>query len=306
LVHAQTSDKLTQIDYSISVFAQSNNSPFLSSNFRVDSDQGSNGESIFLADGASTSGSTFSTGKGNITTAASIGHIGVYADVSASSFVVPPFAGFASAHATASASWHDITVFEVAGVPPGQPYIVSSALQPDLQRFELNGEAVGEESTAKMSLIIKSFGVPLPESPYGGNLWGSFDSDSDEFDQTQYPPALILFEEELLTGEAQRRGYSVELDGKALVGFSGGVAKATANFGNSLKWGGILSVRDAVTGVEIHDWTITSASGFDYSKSFDEQQVPEPASIALLSAASCFWLRRTHARIARDRRQLRT
>ncbi len=286
LVHAQSS---TQIGYTISAFALSNDNPNLSSNGRADTDVSAFGEPIFLADGASAQ-STFSMGNGNVITRASIGDIGVSATVSATSNKLGQFAGFASARATASASWNDISVFEVAGVPPGQRYIVRSALQPDLQQFELNGRAVGEESTAFMNLVIKSFGVPLPESPYGGNLWGSFDSEA--FVDTQFPPALILLEEELLTGEPQRRGFSVELDGKAFVGFSGGTAEATARFANSLKWGGILSVHDAVTGVEVHDYTITSASGFDYSRSFDEQQVPEPSGAIMLLAGLSVLARR--------------
>lgn len=62
--------------------------------------------------------------------------------------------------------------------------------------------------------------------------------------------------------------------------------EVTASFGaeasRSLTWGGITGVVNAETGEPITDWTITSESGFDYSRPF---AVPEPSSIALLLAA---------------------
>jgi hypothetical protein len=63
-----------------------------------------------------------------------------------------------------------------------------------------------------------------------------------------------------------------------------GHAGANATFGHTMTWGGITSVIDKVTGRPITDWTIDSASGFDYSKPFSE--IPEPASICLLSLAA--------------------
>lgn len=89
-------------------------------------------------------------------------------------------------------------------------------------------------------------------------------------------------------------GYGVQLTMRAQ-------AEAPTNAGiegdfhGSIHWGGIVSVQNADTGELITDWTVTSQSGFDYSKSF-EQQVPEPASIALLGFALCLWLRRARIR----------
>jgi hypothetical protein len=65
------------------------------------------------------------------------------------------------------------------------------------------------------------------------------------------------------------------------------------DFSGSIHWGGIVSVEDAVTGEVIDDWTVTSASGFDYSKPFG---VPEPSSMLLLATALC-------ARLALGRRR---
>ena len=63
-----------------------------------------------------------------------------------------------------------------------------------------------------------------------------------------------------------------------------GSAGATAVFSHTMTWGGITSVIDKDTGQPITDWTLDSASGFDYSKPFSE--IPEPASICLLSLAA--------------------
>lgn len=56
-------------------------------------------------------------------------------------------------------------------------------------------------------------------------------------------------------------------------------AEISGFFTGSLHWGGIQNVRNAVTNEPILDWTITSDSGFDYSKPFS---VPEPSAIVLL------------------------
>jgi hypothetical protein len=86
-------------------------------------------------------------------------------------------------------------------------------------------------------------------------------------------------------GELTPMSYGVELNVKALAS-TGNEAVIIGNFTGSIHWGGIQSVEDAVTGEVINDWTITSQSGFDYSKSF-EAQIPEPSSLMLLATALC-------------------
>jgi len=61
-------------------------------------------------------------------------------------------------------------------------------------------------------------------------------------------------------------------------GFSSASAELTANYGNSLVWGGISSVIDA-NGNPILDFTVSSDSGFDYATA-----VPEPGTSAMLLA----------------------
>lgn len=108
------------------------------------------------------------------------------------------------------------------------------------------------------------------------------------------PPSEIFWTFVAPNRQADPMGYGVQLTMRAQ-------AEAPTNAGiegdfhGSIHWGGIVSVQNADTGELITDWTVTSQSGFDYSKSF-EQQVPEPASIALLGFALCLWLRRARIR----------
>ena len=61
-----------------------------------------------------------------------------------------------------------------------------------------------------------------------------------------------------------------------------GTAISIANAAHTLSWGGITSVVYADTGEPIDDWSVTSASGFDYVHA----AVPEPATPALLMFAA--------------------
>jgi hypothetical protein len=57
-----------------------------------------------------------------------------------------------------------------------------------------------------------------------------------------------------------------------------------ADFFSSLEWEGIDSVTDSLGNV-ITGWNVTSASGFDYTRSYANQlPVPEPGNYALLLA----------------------
>jgi hypothetical protein len=60
-----------------------------------------------------------------------------------------------------------------------------------------------------------------------------------------------------------------------------GTASADALFSHTLSWGGITSVTNGVTGEPITGWTVTSASGFDYTRT-----VPEPSSLVLLAGCT--------------------
>jgi hypothetical protein len=72
-------------------------------------------------------------------------------------------------------------------------------------------------------------------------------------------------------------GFQVITDGGSGSGpgLPGGIAVVTADFSNTLSWGGITSVEKVSSGEPITDYVISSSSGFDYTKSF-EAQVPVP------------------------------
>jgi hypothetical protein len=61
-----------------------------------------------------------------------------------------------------------------------------------------------------------------------------------------------------------------------------GRADVSANFGHTLAWGGIISITDETTGEAITDWTVTSASGFNYA---NPAGVPEPSGFVLIAVA---------------------
>ena len=78
-----------------------------------------------------------------------------------------------------------------------------------------------------------------------------------------------------------------------VINLQSGQAVAIADASHTLTWGGITSVTNADTGELITDYTLTSASGFDYTHPFsgpipEPGIVPEPLSIGLL--ASCLAL----------------
>ncbi|WP_374593596.1 PEP-CTERM sorting domain-containing protein [Aquabacterium sp.] len=61
------------------------------------------------------------------------------------------------------------------------------------------------------------------------------------------------------------------------------VAAANAKFFNSAEWGGIDGVFDA-QGHALTDWSVSSASGFDYTRGYAAQAVPEPSAWLMLLA----------------------
>ena len=99
------------------------------------------------------------------------------------------------------------------------------------------------------------------------------------------PPAVIPTLFAMRNGEPYTIDYSMSINLRASV-FSwalsaGGVQVAfDGDFIDTLKWGGITGVTDEL-GRPIDSWTITSASGFDYTHA-----VPEPSALALLSVVS--------------------
>jgi len=111
----------------------------------------------------------------------------------------------------------------------------------------------------------------------------------------ELPPESIDVQHLVVNGEPYTIGFGLSVGGEARAGFTI-LAVINADYSRTLNWGGITSVVDMATGEEVQGWTVSSASGFDYSKPFG---VPEPSSILLLASGLC-------ARLALGRRRRST
>lgn len=95
-------------------------------------------------------------------------------------------------------------------------------------------------------------------------------------------------------GSATVNGGSFGVPG---VGF--GSATFDTAFDHTLSWGGITKVTDVATGAAILDWTVVSASGFDYTQSFPlPEPVPVPPALVnmLAGLALTGWVSRSRAK----------
>ena len=101
---------------------------------------------------------------------------------------------------------------------------------------------------------------------------GSF-TNSDGTGPTTYVPIEDLLQNEVLVnGSPVSLSVTLEVTGRASANFGQTQAGTShgmfvGDFGDTLTWGGITSVA-GLDGEPITDWTVTSASGFDYSKPF--------------------------------------
>lgn len=145
------------------------------------------------------------------------------------------------------------------------------------------------------SVGVEISGTGLTRAIAGGNSLGLpslnqtiGDVHLFSFDVSQGAPKPITFQL-LAKGAAQIKGanFIVPPGASAAVGFN-------AAFANSLDWGGITSVVNARTGEAIANWTVSSRSGFDYSKVFPP--APEPSSLVLVSIAIHGWMLRRRRR----------
>lgn len=173
--------------------------------------------------------------------------------------------------------------FVPGGPPPGP-------------RFDTFGGATGQLSIGAEGNSAAFFAAPFDLQPIAPVIADVCKNTCGQGRDYNVPAPGVLY----LTFIARNRlnsplGYSITATMKAT---SQALTSAhlMADFSGSIHWGGILSVENAVTGEVIDDWTVTSQSGFDYSKPFSPE-VPEPASIALLGFALCLWLRIARIRL---------
>ena len=192
--------------------------------------------------------------------------------------------GFGSAHiglASVIARWQDTAVVSFDGLP-GQSIIAAGTLVIDgPMSVTITGDPVdNRDAQAQVRLQLRGEGIPSP--PNNGYFGYSFDNLGHSGSVVKPPPLIVPTAITMKNGEAHTIDYSLELSATAVIvsnaltaGF--GDARFFANFSQTVRWGGITSVRNAATGAPITNWTITSASGFDYSHG-----VPEPSCVVLL------------------------
>ena len=243
---------------------------------------------------------TFAAGLAHVKT----GDLGVTVNLitNGTSFSGPPQnQGRIAATAEAIAQWKDTFVFSVPNKPDGTQYAVdftitahgsldvNATLSPP---HPIPGQVgfTGAYSGASVSATAQFFDFSAhPGDPgFGGVVLarGSHQINTftgeDSFDPF---PSDSTGHWVLTTGEINTYLFQLRLSATTLAALQpeGTESSALGDFFGSLHWGGIQSVRDAVTGELITDWTITAESGFDYSKSYEEQ-VPEPSSLGLIVA----------------------
>ena len=190
----------------------------------------------------------------------------------------------------------------IAG-PPGTPGIVHSLFH---LRGSVTASSIGYipptggghdyvDATAHAILGISGTGIDPGHGPYpaiSNSIYAYATDDAtrdighEEIIQDN-APATIPVDEPFVSGipffvtyTMTAESYTTLEDGD-FVHKESGQAASEADFANTLAWGGITSVTDS-HGVPIAGWTVTSASGFDYSK---PATVPEPSTFVLLAIA---------------------
>ena len=148
----------------------------------------------------------------------------------------------------------------------------------------------------------------IPNSPYPFGVFGHQEHGYiSRFPKTvqdvtfidQPAPDRIDIERAWLWGSPNHIELAMTLDGLAFAAdnLAGGGSQALgefeAAFARTLTWGGISSIVRYDTMETITDWTISSASGFDYSK---PAGVPEPSGLLLAATAALLLVRRRHKR----------
>jgi hypothetical protein len=191
---------------------------------------------------------------------------------------------FGKVGAQANAYWKDTVQVNTGKLAIGDLVIVDSflTLEGDLG-VSADAFAAAE---ARLSILDLSSSPVLPPAPYGTFTWGHFfEAPGAGIHVAQPMPGAIRLRNFFRNGFGSDLGFSMILTAGSFSDGSGGGRPGSsivlATVSRSLHWGGIEMVSDQ-NGNPIDDWTITSESGFDYSKPFG---VPEPSCLLLVASA---------------------
>jgi hypothetical protein len=162
------------------------------------------------------------------------------------------------------------------------------------------------EAGVNVGLFITGSGIA--PGPYSGGRYFNTVAGGSVFPFTPIEnaaPPTVTFAMDFIVGQPTPVFWSIEVNGRAIVNnvdaltHFHGQASFDEDFSHTLAWGPVTTVTDAVTGEVIHDWTITSQSGFNYGSPFsDGSPVPEPAPLVLFGvgfaalAGTAAWRRR--------------
>jgi hypothetical protein len=198
-----------------------------------------------------------------------------------------------------SGQWQDLVTFDIPNVPAGTVIIQLGGVLVLHGSFtdSFSGGPVNDYrfGSSQFTVSLTGFGAlggrgGLPSiGPYGASYYAVYFADSTNgINVNDAPPAAVPVMFQLQNGIPTILGYQIRLTGGASAA-SGALFGTTAtgsisnefnvNFSQTLAWGGISSVTDASTGQPITGWTLTSASGFDYTQS----AVPEPSTLTFIS-----------------------
>ncbi|MBI2823966.1 MAG: PEP-CTERM sorting domain-containing protein [Planctomycetia bacterium] len=233
---------------------------------------------------------TFLDAHANLSGAAhaSIGDLGINFVGSVNTVpAAPPFGGPSSTTAYrvyGVTFWSDVLRLDLRN-PGFFPTIINANLSIDGRfGYASGGQSPGSlRGTLYLDDLSKNSGFPatLPPSPFGqdtfGGVWGFTQQDPTthiNFD----PPHLIPVTLVAVNGKDYEFVFEMVVLADAASGI--GPLAVSGDFSGSLHWAGIESVTDeAGNPIPNDEWTLTSASGFDYTKPF---QGPEPSSFLLL------------------------
>lgn len=145
---------------------------------------------------------------------------------------------------------------------------------------------------------LSVFGTGIPPGLYGSHgpdVMGFFEdavlSATINPHIRDNPPTSIPVSFDI-EGESMLVSWSLVAEAEAtvaardVINHQTGLAIGISDVAHTFTWGGITSITDADTGELITDFTLTSASGFDYTQAFPSGPiaVPESPSVLLLTA----------------------